>query len=157
MCIRDRQKHVIWAATREEARALPSPYPANDSATGSGDGDFPPMPSLDATVTFPATGADADVWLMLSTTACGFTFACTPVRTLRADAPLGATSATLRLEQLHAGPYFAIAVLDRDRNLASTLGPTSGDGISMIDREIEVAAEGATAASFAIALSLIHI
>lgn len=135
------EMHVTWEATREETRALPEGF----APTARPAGDFPPLPTLTVDVTFPALAAEADVWVLLSTTACGTTFSCTTSRSIAARASAGATSATLVLDQLHPGDYFATALLDRDRDLASTLRPDSGDGVSAIDDEVAVEPSGSTA------------
>jgi hypothetical protein len=68
--------------------------------------------------------------------------------------PSGATSAEVVLDQLHGGAYFANAILDRDRNLAASLGPSSGDGIAGLDRDVDVADEGESDDTWAIAFTL---
>lgn len=126
--------HMRWAAERAEPRGLPAPYPRRDTAGG----DFPPMATLTATVTFPALAADADVWLLLTSTPCGIAFDCTPSRSKRLAVAAGATSATVVIEQLHAGSWSANAILDRDRDMAQTFAPTSGDGAAALDTGVVI-------------------
>lgn len=136
-------RHIEWIATRREARALGGAFPSPPVVPG--DAPFPPMPSLEVTAqwTTPLARA-ADVWVMLSTTACGTTADCVPSRYLRAEAPAGATQAVLHLEQIHAGEYRANAVVDRNRNLsAGSLLPDSGDAISIpLDTVVSVPEAG---------------
>ena len=128
---------MTWIGEHAEDRELPSPFPADDTVPEPS-ANFPQMSSLRVTVTFPALAADADVWVLLSTTPCGTTFQCTPARQKRVSANAGATSASLDVEQLHASDYFLNVILDRDRNLFSTLGPSSGDGVGALDRTADV-------------------
>jgi hypothetical protein len=125
--------HMRWEARREEARAVPIVDDRNEHA-----GDFPSMATLTSTIAFPAVAADADVWLLLTTTPCGLSFACTPSRSKRVSVVAGASRAVVVLEQLHAGDYAANAILDRDRNLADALVPTPGDGAARLDAQIIV-------------------
>ena len=125
-----------WEATRADTRTLPTPYPRADSTRTT---DFPPLATLTTTVTFPAVAADADLWLLLSSTPCGLQFSCTPSRTKRVSVRAGASSADVVVTQLHHGRYSANVILDRDRNMATTLTPTSGDGAAALDSEVVVA------------------
>ena len=82
----------------------------------------------------------SDVWLALSHTACGVTFACTPSRTLATRAQVGATSVTLHLDQLHAGAYFANAVVDlngRARAYLNRAGALTGPELVIDDRPFQ--------------------
>jgi hypothetical protein len=142
-----------WEARRAEARALPTTYPVDATALPP-DGDFPPLGSWTATVTFPALTADADVWVLLSTTNCGTTFACTPSRSKRAAVRAGATSVDVVVEQLHAGSYVANVVLDRDRDMETALRPTSGDGAARPDTAVVVSGAGATATTLPIVFAV---
>ena len=77
--------------------------------------------------------ADADVWVVLSNTACGINPIenCVPSRYMRAVAEAGSTSVTMTFEQIHDGTYSANAVLDRNRNMtAGILLPDTGDAIA---------------------------
>jgi hypothetical protein len=137
--------HLLWQAERRETRDLPRPYPVDSQSQGPGTAPFPTMPALTATVSWPTPlKADADVWLLLSTTACVSAQSCTVSRSLSVAAAAGASSATLTLDQLHAGSYFAVAVVDRNRNLRTTLAPAPGDSLSNPFQSVDVAAHGTT-------------
>ena len=147
--------HIAWTGTRAETRALDGGFPYN-AAPGAPDGPFPEMPSLTTTVTWaePTTGTDT-VWVMLMTEPCGITpVGCTPARFLRVTAPKGATSAMLTMDQIHAGTYYALAVVDRNGNLPSTLIPDSGDSVSIPDTMVVVDATGESTASIAVVVDL---
>lgn len=147
--------HLRWDATREEPRTLPDPFPADLSSQGTGDAPFPPMPSLRTRVTWTEPlAADADVWILLSTTACGIDLGCTHSRSLRTTALAGATSAELVQLQLHPGEYRLNAILDRNQNMPQTLFPDAGDGIGVLDESIVVDLEGESQASTAIFFDL---
>jgi hypothetical protein len=136
-----RGKHVLWQAQRKEARSLPSPFFVDQTSQGTGTAPFPPMPSLRATVSWQKPlVADADVWLLLSTTDCALGGGgCTISRSFMGTALAGATSTTLLLEQIHAGAYKANVVLDRNRNFATTLGPDTGDGVAIPNGTVTIA------------------
>jgi len=74
----------------------------------------------------------------LSTTPCGPTFACTAARQKKVAVDVGATSATVVIDQLHPGDYVINVLLDRDRNLAETLFPATGDGVAAPDGTVSV-------------------
>jgi len=125
-------RHIEWSAVKRETRALGGAFPT--PPTLPGDADFPPMPTLEVQATWnePLT-EPADVWVILSTTACGINPVanCVPSRFMKAQAETGATSVVLTIEQIHAGGYSANAVLDRNRNIAAgILLPDTGDAIS---------------------------
>lgn len=146
------QRHLDWRARRREARALPDDFAP---VAGPYDGPFPTMPSLRVEVTWAAALAEAaPVWLLVSTTACGLSVACTPVRIMQAEAPAGARSVALAIEQIHPGPYVLNAVLDRDGDFAQMLFPTSGDGLAGLDRMIEVSEAGESAFTLPVVFDL---
>ncbi len=137
-------QHLFWSATRKEARSLPAPFPTDLRSQGPGTAPFPDMPELRATVSWSTPlPAEADVWLLLSTTRCGLTGACTPSRSFRQSAAAGSSSATLELVQLHAGSYRATAIVDRNRNMQALLQPDLGDSVAL-DAELTVAPSGRT-------------
>ena len=110
------------------------------------------MPSLELTVKWATPlAAEAHVWAVLSTTSCA-DLACVPSRSSRAVAPVGATEAMVRFPEIHGGAYLGSAVLDRDRNFATTLFPGPGDGVTLPDRPVEVPATGTGAGELRIHL-----
>lgn len=137
------QQHVYWLADRLETRALPEPFPADQSSQGSGDAPFPTLPTLRTTVSWqdPLT-EPADVWVFLSVYDCPLMGLCDFSRSLRGTAEAGATSIELVHDQIHAGAYQGNAVLDRDRNLESTLFPGNGDAVTLPNQAVEIAAVG---------------
>lgn len=137
------EQHVYWLAERLETRELPEPFPADQSSQGSGDAPFPAMPTLRTTVSWqdPLT-EPADVWVFLSVYDCPLMGICEFSRSLRATAEAGATSVELVHDQIHAGAYRGNAVLDRDRNLESTLFPGNGDAVTLPNQAVEIAAQG---------------
>jgi hypothetical protein len=136
-------QHLLWTARRLEPRPIPSPFPADLSSQGPGDAPFPPLPTLRAAITWTAPlVADADVWLVLSTSDCSLAASCAISRSFLALAPAGSTRADLALEQIHPGSYKALAVLDRNRNLRTTPLPDSHDGLSLPNTPISISAEG---------------
>jgi hypothetical protein len=146
--------HLRWDARRAEARALPSPFPASSAPQGTGEGPFPPMPSLEVEVSWPSPlAAPADAWIVLATEPC-LSGGCTPSRWLRVAADAGATSATATIDQIHAGDYLATAFLDRDRDAATTLAPDAGDGVSRPDSPITIAPSGTATSALPILLDL---
>lgn len=148
------QAHLLWTAQRLEARELPAPFPADLASQGPGDAPFPAMPSLRVEVGWGAAlTAPADVWVILSQSGCGVS-ACVVSRSLRAEAAAGATRAELLLSQIHGGGYKALAIVDRNRNLAGSLRPDHGDGVTLPDQPIAVAAQGESRASLRVALDL---
>jgi hypothetical protein len=149
------QQHVYWDARRLETRALPSPFPVDDTSQGTGNAPFPPMPRLEATVSWGAPlAADADVWLLLSVSDCSLASGCAVSRFLRTAAAAGSTSASSAFEQIHAGSYKGNAILDRNRNWASTLRPDSGDGVSLPNQAVTIAASGTSTASLTVVYDL---
>lgn len=146
--------HLRWDARRAEERTLPTPFPSPDAPIGDGTEPFPPMPSLELRVTWTSPlASDADVWIILATSAC-ISSACTPSRWMRARARAGSTSATLVIDQIHAGAYLGTAILDRDGNVASTLRPGPGDAVSIPDTSITVSVSGASSSTLAIIAEL---
>lgn len=144
--------HVIWTASRLESREVPAPFPSDD-VVGAPDQGFPEMPRADATATWTgAAEAGARVLLSLSVTECPLspTAECAPSRWFVAPLSGGETSTTVALEQLHGGPYYLNAVLDRDGDGV----PSSGDAVTLPNRMFEVAAEGTSTVSVAISIGL---
>jgi hypothetical protein len=147
--------HMHWGAALAEARPQPGEFPVDPSPGGSDD-PFPTMPQLDVSLSWtePAA-APFDAWVLLMTTACGINpVGCTPSRFVRTTVEVGATSAALSFEQIHAGEYFGFAVLDRNGNLQGALVPDAGDGVSAPDQPVTVGAEGTSTKSIAILLDL---
>ncbi|MCB9549173.1 MAG: hypothetical protein H6706_25500 [Myxococcales bacterium] len=134
--------HLRWPARRLETRDVGG----FDPTVGPADDPFPPMPALQVHATWRgALDAPHRVWLLLSTTPCGFTGACNPARVLSFEAPAGATEATLLLDQVHAGRYHLNVILDRNDDFTERLFPNSGDSLSGLDVAVDVAPEGTTA------------
>ncbi len=80
---------------------------------------MPVLGTLDVRVDLGATLSGGDVWLVLSTSACGQAFDCHAVRAQYAIALAGTGgSFAFELNQLHAGDYFVSAFLDRDLDYA---------------------------------------
>lgn len=148
------QQHVYWEAKREEERALPEPFPVDTTPLAS-DAPFPDMPTLTIDVgwTEPLMD-DGEVWVILSTTNCDAQLTCTVSRSLRKAVLMDATSATLTIEQIHAGDYKLNAILDRNGNFATTQYPDSGDGIGQLNKAITVEASGETAVKTTILITL---
>lgn len=147
-----RMMHLRWSPSRQEPRELPPVFPAPGGVVPGAP--FPPMPTLAATVRWSTPlAAAADVVLILSVTDCSFT-ACAVSRHFSASAMPGATSATFRIDQLHAGPYKAFAFVDRDRNVGSTLAPDSGDGVTLPNQALTIAPSGETSWSGSIVYDL---
>src|SRR5690606_34401264 len=123
---------------------LPEPFPA-DTAPLAKDAPFPAMPSLQVDVTWAeALPQDGAVWVILTTQTCDVPASCVASRSLLAPAAAGASSASLLLEQIHAGDYKLTALLDRNGNLAETLVPDAGDGVSVPNQSVTVAPTGMT-------------
>ena len=142
------QPHELGSAKRVEERTVPATFPAHTDLPG--DEDFPPMPSGELHVTWATpVAAPTDVWVVLSTTSCIPTGSCQFSRWIKTSATAGATDATIRIDQLHGGAYSALAVVDANNDLASTLGPDAGDLISVISPQITVAPSGTTMANLA--------
>jgi uncharacterized protein (DUF2141 family) len=148
-------QHVYWDAKRVEDRTLPAPFPADAAPVGDGSNPFPDMPALEVTVQWLAPLAeDGQVAVILSDTPCDFQLSCNHSRSLFAAAAAGSTSATLTLEQLHAGPYNLNAILDRNGNMATTGFPDAGDGVAAPNAKITVADAGTSQATATIVVDL---
>ena len=148
-------QHVLWLADRLEPRDVPDPFPSDHSSQGSGDAPFPDMPTLSVEVSWQDPLVDpADVWVLLSTQDCPLMGFCDFSRSLLGAADPGATSLTLNIEQVHAGAYALNAILDRDRNLAQTLFPGSGDAVSLPNQGVDVADTGTTSAQVTVLIEL---
>ena len=150
-------QHVLWSPERKETRTLPAPFPTDASPQGSGDAPFPPIPRLMATVSWDKPlPMDSDVLVVMSATDCNYlmpaNLGCTISRSLFGPATAGATSASLVFDQIHAGTYKATAILDRHGTLKQRLFPQSGDGISIPNQTVVVAASGESTASVPIVL-----
>lgn len=147
-------QHVYWDALREETRALPEPFPA-DTTPLAKDAPFPTMPSLKVDVNW--TGAleeDGGVWVILTTQPCDLQFTCKHSRSLLTTAAAGATSSSLLIDQIHPGDYKMTVVLDRNGNMADTLFPDAGDGVSLPNQAVKVAPAGETSAKATIVVDL---
>ncbi|MEZ4381120.1 MAG: hypothetical protein R3A79_07215 [Nannocystaceae bacterium] len=141
-------QHVYWDATRVETRTLPAPFPADDAPVGDGTNPFPEMPALEVKVQWlEPLEVDGQVAVILSDTPCDFQVSCHHSRSLFAAAAAGSTSATLTLDQLHAGAYNLNVILDRNGNIAETGFPDAGDGLAPPNAKINVAAAGTSQAS----------
>lgn len=150
-----RMQHMHWAGVKAEPRELEAEFPFDDTP-GSATDPFPEMPTLGVTLDWaePAA-AGASAWVILTTTPCGLSPAgCTPSRFVRAIVDEGATSVDLSFQQIHAGDYHAIGVLDRNGNLQDSLAPDSGDGVTLPDQPVTVAPTGESDASLVIAIDL---
>ncbi|GEM_PF-1282311 len=149
------QAHLSWMAERAQTRDLPEPFPEDSGSQGPGDGPFPPMPSLRASVVWGAPLAEpADVWVLLSTQDCPLAGLCDLSRQFSVEAPAGATSVEVLIEQLHPGPYRANSILDRDRNLIESMAPGSGDAVSIPNAPVVVADEGESAIGLNVVVEL---
>lgn len=147
--------HMHWEGIKREERALDGAFPY-DPAPGAADDPFPPMPSLRVTLTWTTPTSEAvDAWVVLSTTDCSLVpGSCQPSRFIRATAEVGATSAELVLDQIHAGAYQANAFLDNNGNLSGTLFPDSGDLVSLPNHDVEIAPAGESTAAIALLVEL---
>jgi hypothetical protein len=135
------QQHVWWSARRVETRTLPTPYPTTLTSRGDGSAPWPTMGALSVTVRWPAPlTADADVWALLTTTACFPTFQCNASRSVKARVTAGATSTVVRIPTVHAGSYKVTTVVDRDVNFLATGAPSRGDSVG-IDADLTMAAQ----------------
>ena len=141
--------HVVWDASQDEDRALPADF---SPTTSSSDLPLPTLSTLTTTVRFPATDAEADVWVFLSTTPCGTTFSCTVARQKKIRVDAGATEAVVVIDQLHAGDYLVNALLDRNSNLETALRPDRGDGVASPDAAAAVDGADATAVTIVFTL-----
>ncbi|MCH9684889.1 MAG: hypothetical protein K0V04_25865 [Deltaproteobacteria bacterium] len=135
--------HMYWEGIRREQRMLDGDFPY-DTSPGGSDDPFPDMPALTVSLSWTEAVAEPTwAWVILSTSDCGVTpGSCWPSRFLRVQAPAGATSVEVPFEQIHGGDYLAIAVLDRNDNLAGTLFPDAGDLVSLPNQPVEVAPSG---------------
>jgi len=148
-------EHIHWTPSRVEARELSGTFPYDDTPGGPDD-EFPPMPVLDVTLswTMPAEEG-AEAWLILFTESCAIAAgACDPARFYRALVDAEATEVSFAIDQIHAGAYFGLAVLDGDANLASTLLPGPGDTISMLNVPVTVEASGTSSTDIDVFLPL---
>lgn len=147
-------QHVYWDALREETRALPEPFPA-DTTPLAKDAPFPTMPSLRVDVSWAeALAQDGAVWAILTTQPCDAQFNCKHSRSLLAAAPEGASSSSLLFEQIHPGDYKLTVILDRNGNMAETLLPDAGDGVSLPNQAVSVATAGETVVKSTILVDL---
>ncbi len=148
------QQHLTWDAKRSEPRALPEPFPS-DLVPDASDAPFPTMPTLKVDVTWSEPlPQDGEVWVILATKPCDVQLGCVHSRSLRAAATAGAVSATLLFDQIHPGAYKMTALLDRNGNLAETLFPDMGDGLSLPNQAVQVAPSGESTAKAAIVVTL---
>lgn len=139
--------HLRWLATRSEPRDLPRPFPADARPISTGDDPFPPLPALRTTVTWAAPlPRDATVYVLLSQNDCTVA-SCAVARSIGVVATKGAQQAVVLQEQVHPGDYKALVVLDRNGNLAATLRPDSGDGVSLPNQPVSVVRGEATMAA----------
>ena len=146
------QQHVYWDARRLETRELSPGF--IDGLETQALGPFPAMPNLRATVTWSQPlASSAPVWVVLSASGCSVA-GCNISRHIRTIANAGATSAEIFLEQVHAGDYKILAVVDRNANLDQIQRPDSGDGVSFPDTNISIASSGDTNTSVSIVFDL---
>ncbi|MFT3714077.1 MAG: hypothetical protein QM817_40970 [Archangium sp.] len=135
-------QHVLWNATKQEARTVPSPFPSDLASRGDGGAPWPTLASVDVNVSFgAAVSAPAQVWVLLTTSACFPTFGCHAARSISVPAAMGSTSATMNLPNVHAGAYKVTVLLDADRNFVNTRAPSSGDRVA-IDQDLTVPQSG---------------
>lgn len=122
------ETHVVWNAVRQVDNAVSATFPADDVITEGAD--FPAMPRAEVTATFPEPAADVNLFVALATEDCTITTIanCEFSRTYVQAIGPGETSATVPFEQLHAGTYEAVAVVDED----GTEGPSPGDSFSLL-------------------------
>lgn len=133
-------QHVYWMPTRVETRTVPTEFPATFHSTGNGANPWPALPALAVTVNWQtALAAPADVWIILTSTTCAPTFGCRVSRSLRTNALAGATTAQLTVSDMHGGPYFLSAIVDRNNDFSATLRPNTGDLLA-VDVPVTVAA-----------------
>ncbi len=149
--------HMHWAGQLAEPRPQPEVFPV-DPTPGTATDPFPEMPQLTVDVTWTTPAEEgAYAWVVLTTSTCGINPAaatCTPARYLRTAVDVGATSATLTFDQIHAGDYYGLAILDRNGNLGSgALLPDAVDGVSIPDAPVTVASEGMSNAALSLFVS----
>lgn len=148
-------QHVYWLAERVQTRPVPEGLPEGLESQGAGDAPFPEMPSLRATVTWmDPLAMPGDVWVLLSKQDCGINELCDFSRSLLTTVEAGAVSGELLIDQLHPGDYKITAFLDRDQNLAETLFPGTGDGVSLPNGPVTVAPSGETTTTVPILVEL---
>ncbi|HFE44760.1 MAG TPA: hypothetical protein ENJ18_04590 [Nannocystis exedens] len=149
------EQHLYWDATRVETRSLPEPFPVDEMPVGKGDQDFPEMPTLKVDVQWEAgLGVVGEVWVILTSGPCDLQMLCPHSRSLRVQAAVGSTDASVLFEQIHAGSYRLNAVLDRNGNMAETGYPDAGDGLSVPNASITVADTGESSALATIVVDL---
>ena len=147
-------QHVYWEATRKEPRTLPDPFPADLTPLAS-DAEFPAMPTLKIDVGWAQPLVqDGEVWVIVTTGNCDLQLKCTASRSQRALVTAGATTATLTLEQIHAGPYKLNTILDRNGNMATTLYPDTGDGVASPNQALTIEPSGETTVKSQILVTL---
>jgi hypothetical protein len=136
------QPHVYWNATKLESRTVPQGFPSDLASRGDGSAPWPTLATVQVNASFgAAVTADADAWLILTTTACFPTFGCNESRAVSVAVPAQSSMAQLSLPNVHAGAYKVSVILDVDKNFASTLGPSSGDRVA-VDQDLTVPASG---------------
>lgn len=147
--------HMHWEGQLEEERAVDGEFPY-DTTPGDLTDPFPPMPTLNTTLSWTTPLAEpTEAWLVLTTSECTLVpGSCSPSRFIRGTAPAGATSIELVMDQIHAGDYQATAVLDANGNMAATLFPDSGDRVSLPNQPIAVADRGQSDASIMLLVEL---
>ncbi len=149
------EQHLYWDATRVETRGLPQPFPVDDAPVGEGDQDFPVMPTLKVNVQWlVGLAAAGEVWVILSEGPCDLQMSCHHSRSQRATAAVGSTQADVLFEQIHADTYRLNVILDRNGNMAETGYPDAGDGVSVPNASITVAATGESSAAATIIVDL---
>lgn len=122
------ETHVVWNATRRVENVVGATFPADDVITEGAD--FPAMPRAEVTATFPEPAAQVNLFVSLATEDCTVATlaSCSFSRTYVQSIGPGETTATVPFEQLHAGTYQAVAVVDQD----GTEGPSPGDSFSLL-------------------------
>ena len=149
------KQHLLWAAQRSEDRVAPQPFPADSQAHASDHDPFLPMPSLRVRVDWTdPLPAPADVWVLISRDGCSLS-GCKTSRSLLALAATNDKSAELVFNQIHAGRYQVMALLDRDRSFRSTVSPSRGDGVTWpLNAAVEIAPTGETQADLHIGFTV---
>jgi hypothetical protein len=136
------QPHVYWNATRLESRTVPAGFPSDLASRGDGSAPWPTLATVQVNASFgTAVTADADAWLILTTTACFPAFNCNESRAVSVAVPASSSSAMLSLPNVHAGAYKVSVILDVNKNFASTMAPSSGDRVA-VDQDLTVPASG---------------
>ncbi len=135
-------QHLVWNAQRVETRPVGPEFPSDARSRGDGSAPWPTLATVQVNATFGATTAGpADVWLLLTTTACFPSFSCHASRSVMVGVDGGVGQAALSLPSVHAGAYKVSVVLDRDRNFGSLLAPSSGDRVA-VDQDLLVGDAG---------------